>query len=69
MNKIDKIDNSNIERVNVNDYRSIFFMGFIFNCTGIVLTIASRNPGLLGMMAFGIILMINGLMNKDKWFS
>jgi hypothetical protein len=66
---MNKADNIKIEKVNDTDYRSIFYMGLIFNCSGIALTIATRNPGLLGMMAFGIILMINGLINKDKWFN
>ncbi len=66
MNNIKKIK---FERVNDDtDYRGIFFLGFIFNCAGIAIMIATRNPAIMGLMAFGIILMINSLVNKDKWY-
>lgn len=56
--------NNKVKKV---DYRSFFYFGFILNCAGIAITIGSRNPAFLGIMAFGIILMLNSLANKDKW--
>ena len=64
MSRIDK----NLEKVDDTDYRSFFFFGFILNCAGIAIMIATRNPAFIGIMAFGIILMINSLANKDKWY-
>ena len=58
--KINKEDKKN------TDYRSFFFYGFILNCAGIAIMIATRNPAFMGIMAFGIILMLNSLANKDK---
>lgn len=59
MNKLEKVEDI--------DYKAFFHLGFIFNCAGIAIMIASRNPAFMGIMAFGIILMINSLINKDKW--
>ena len=64
MNKIDK----NLKKVDDTEYRSFFFFGLILNCAGIAIMIATRNPAFMGIMAFGIILMINSLANKDKWY-
>ena len=50
------------------DYRSFFFYGFILNCAGIAIMIATRNPAFIGVMAFGIIFMLNSWVNKDKWY-
>ena len=59
MNKLEKVEDI--------DYKAFFHLGFIFNCAGIAIMIASRNPAFMAIMAFGIILMINSLINKDKW--
>ncbi len=56
-----------LEKVKDTDYKAFFHLGFIFNCAGITIMIATRNPAFIGIMAFGIILMINSLRNKDKW--
>ena len=61
-------DNNKMEKVNDTDYKSFFFFGFILNCAGITIMIATRNPAFIGLMGFGIILMLNSIMNKDKWF-
>jgi hypothetical protein len=61
---MNKIDNNDLKKF---DYKSFFYFGFILNCAGIAITIGSRNPAFLGVMAFGIILMLNSLANKDKW--
>lgn len=49
------------------DYKSIYSLGLIFTFAGIPITIATRNPAFLGLMAFGIILMLNGYKNRDTW--
>ena len=49
------------------DYKAIYSLGIIFTFAGIPITIATRNPAFLGLMAFGIILMLNGYANRDKW--
>ena len=60
--KINKEDKKN------TDYRSFFFYGFILNCAGITIMIATRNLAFIGLMAFGIIIMLNSLANKNKWY-
>ena len=59
MNKLEKVEDI--------DYKAFFHLGFIFNCTGIAIMIATKNLAFIGMMGFGIILMKNSLRNKDKW--
>lgn len=49
------------------DYRAIFFVGLVFMPAGIAMMIATGNPGLLGITAFGIFYMSLGLANRDKW--
>ncbi len=49
------------------DYKAMYSLGIIFTFAGIPITIATRNPAFLGLMAFGIILMLNGYVNRDKW--
>ncbi len=49
------------------DYKAIYSLGIIFTFSGIPITIATRNPAFLGLMAFGIILMLTGYVNRDKW--
>lgn len=49
------------------DYRAFFIMGISFLPLGIVMTITIGNPGMLGLTALGIIYMIMGLANRDKW--
>ena len=63
---MNKINNNKLEKVDNIDYRTFFYFGFILNCSGIAIMIATRNPAFMGLMAFGIILMINSLMKKDK---
>ena len=49
------------------DYRAFFIMGISFLPLGIVMMITIGNPGMLGLTALGIIYMIMGLANRDKW--
>jgi hypothetical protein len=63
-----KINGKKMEKVNNTDYRAFFSFGLILNCAGIAIMIATRNPAFIGLMAFGIILMLNSIKNKDKWY-
>jgi len=49
------------------DYRVIYSVGFVFLPAGIALMISTRNPGLLGVSALGIVYIAIGLANRDKW--
>jgi len=49
------------------DYRAFFCVGFVFMPAGIALMIGNKNPGLLGITALGILYIVFGLANKDKW--
>ena len=49
------------------DYRAIFVLGICFLPLGIPLSIAVKNPGLLGISALGVVYVIIGLQNRDKW--
>ena len=48
------------------DYQSFFVMGISFVGLGIVFT-ATINPGFLGITVLGVIYIILGWKNKDKW--
>ena len=48
------------------DYQSFFVMGLSFVGLGIVFT-ATINPGFLGITVLGVIYIILGWKNKDKW--
>jgi uncharacterized membrane protein HdeD (DUF308 family) len=50
------------------DYKNLHFLGMILTFIGIIITITSRNSAFLPVMAFGIILMINGLAKLEKWY-
>ncbi len=49
------------------DHRAFFTMGISFLPLGIVMSITIGNPGMLGITAIGIVYMIMGLANRDKW--
>ena len=49
------------------DYKSTYYLGIIFTFSGVAISIATRNPAFLGVMAFGIILTLNAYFNRDKW--
>ena len=48
------------------DYRAFFVMGICFLPMGIIFT-TSVNGGFMGITALGLIYMIIGLANRDKW--
>lgn len=49
------------------DYYSLFIMGLIFLPFGIMLAVSTDNLGLFGIAALGLIYLITGLKNKNKW--
>ena len=66
MNKINK---NKLEKVDDNtDYKAYYSLGIIFIPVGIAVTIATRNPGFLGIMALGLIFLLTSIANKDKWY-
>jgi uncharacterized membrane protein len=48
------------------NYKGLFVMGISFIGMGTAMT-ATINEGFLGITALGIIYMLVGLKNKDKW--
>ena len=48
------------------NYQAFFVMGIIFVGSGTALT-AAISPGFIGITALGIIYMLIGLKNRDKW--
>ena len=48
------------------NYQIFFAIGICFVGAGVTLT-ATINPGFIGITALGLIYMIIGLKNKDKW--
>jgi len=51
------------------NYRALFIMGICFLPAGIPLSIATNNPGLLGISGLGLIYLSIGLANRDKWIN
>jgi len=49
------------------DYRAFFGVGVVFLPAGVALMISTKNPGMLGIAALGVIYMIMGLSHKDEW--
>ena len=49
------------------DYRALFFMGITFTGAGVAIGASSDNPAMYGLSALGIIYMIIGFVNRDKW--
>ena len=49
------------------NYRALFFMGICYIGSGTAIAISTENPGLYGLAALGVVFMIAGLTNRDKW--
>lgn len=49
------------------NYRVLFFTGITFMGAGVALSISTENPGLYGLGALGVIYMIIGITNREKW--
>lgn len=47
------------------NYQAFVSIGVVFLGAGIVMSIV--NPGLFGIAALGVIYMVIGLANRDKW--
>jgi O-antigen ligase len=58
-----KIKKGEVKEIN---YKAFFIMGISYLGAGTALTVA-LNPGFLGITALGVIYMIIGLKNRDKW--
>lgn len=48
------------------NYKGIFWAGFTFTASGIVLSIVSSPVG-ISILGIGIVLMAVGLSHRDKW--
>jgi len=49
------------------NYKAFFIMGISFLPPGIVLWVATGNPGLIGISGLGAAYLAIGLSNRDKW--
>jgi uncharacterized membrane protein len=48
------------------NYQAFFLMGLVFVSVGVVF-MTTMNPGFIGIMGLGIVYMILGVANRDKW--
>lgn len=48
-------------------YLTFFILGITFLPMGLVLSMSTENPGFYGIAAMGLIFLIVGLSNRDKW--
>ena len=49
------------------NYRSFFIIGLTFLPVGVTLSVATHNPGLIGISGMGAVYLVIGLSNRDKW--
>ena len=49
------------------DYRTFYVLGISFLPMGLVLSITTKNPGMIGIMGLGAAYLAIGLANRDKW--
>ena len=49
------------------NYRALFFMSLCYIGAGTAIAISTENPGLYGLAALGVVFMIAGITNLDKW--
>lgn len=49
------------------NYRAFFFIGLCFLPAGIAMWLAVDNPGMMGITALGVVYIVLGLSNRDKW--
>ena len=61
-----KMKKKRTDEIKEINYQTFFFLGISFVGMGTALT-AAINPGFTGITGLGIIYMIIGLKNKDKW--
>jgi len=53
------------EKKQIN-YKAIYFLGVSLIGTGTVF-VAAINPAFISILGMGVVLMIIGLINRDKW--
>jgi hypothetical protein len=51
---------------NTTNYQALFVIGITFMGAGVALMV-STGPAMLGLTAIGIVFMVIGLANRDKW--
>ena len=61
-----KMKRKKTEQVKEINYQAFFFLGICFVGTGTALT-AAISPGFVGITGLGIVYMIIGLKDRDKW--
>ncbi len=49
------------------DYRTFYILGISFLPMGLILSITTKNPGMIGIMGLGGAYLAIGLANRDKW--
>jgi len=49
------------------NYKAFFILGISFLSLGIVLSVSTENPGLMGISCLGVAYIAIGLKNRDKW--
>ena len=57
----------NTKKSKNQNYYGFFILGICFFPIGILFSISTDKPGFLGITALGVIYIIIGLKNKDKW--
>jgi uncharacterized membrane protein len=62
-----KIEKTSSKPSEQNPYLTFFILGITFLPMGLVLSITVDNPGFYGITAMGLIFLVVGLSNKDKW--
>jgi formate hydrogenlyase subunit 3/multisubunit Na+/H+ antiporter MnhD subunit len=55
----------NLERE--KNYRAFFILGITFFPVGIVLSITTKNPGLIGISGLGAAYLYLGISHRDEW--
>ena len=64
--KISTMLNMSLKVIEPN-YQVFFILGIFFLPMGIVLMITIDNPAFIGITGMGLIYMVIGLANRDKW--
>ena len=64
--KISTMLNMSLKVIEPN-YQVFFILGICFLTMGIVLMITRDNPAFIGITGMGLIYMVIGLANRDKW--
>ena len=64
--KISTMLNMSLKVIEPN-YEVFFILGIFFLPMGIVLMITIDNPAFIGITGMGLIYMVIGLANRDKW--